>query len=89
MKNGIFVEGNDKIWYRDDLWHREDGPAIEWGNGSLGWFQNGEYHREDGPAFIGSSSYGTKIESWWYRGERIHCRTQEEFERLIRLRSFW
>ena len=30
--------------------HREDGPAIEWYNGSKEWRRNGLLHREDGPA---------------------------------------
>lgn len=30
--------------------HREDGPAIEWDDGSKEWVLDGRYHRDDGPA---------------------------------------
>lgn len=33
--------------------HREDGPAIEWADGSKIWFKNGLRHRDDGPAIEG------------------------------------
>ena len=50
--------------------HREDGPAIEWPNGSKEWWQNGKRHREDGPAY--ERPDGTK--EWWYNNLR-HCTT--------------
>ena len=31
-----------KHWYLNDQYHREDGPAIEWFDGSKSWFLNGE-----------------------------------------------
>ena len=30
--------------------HCDDGPAIEWADGSKFWCKKGIYHREDGPA---------------------------------------
>lgn len=30
--------------------HREDGPAVEFSEGSKIWCKHGEYHRLDGPA---------------------------------------
>jgi len=30
--------------------HREDGPAIEYADGSKWWYIYGKFHREDGPA---------------------------------------
>lgn len=38
--------------YRLGRLHREDGPAIEYPDGSEEWHLNGEIHREDGPALI-------------------------------------
>jgi len=29
-----------KVWYKDGLKHREDGPAIEWKNGDKKWWLN-------------------------------------------------
>jgi hypothetical protein len=35
MKNGLIIdEDGDKIWYLNDLLHREDGPAVEHANGN-------------------------------------------------------
>jgi hypothetical protein len=56
-----------KRWYRHNgQYHREDGPAIEYPNGSKEWYLNGKYHREDGPAI--ESSDGTKC--WYLHGKR-------------------
>ena len=32
------------------IYHREDGPAIEYGDGDKAWYINGKYHRLDGPS---------------------------------------
>jgi hypothetical protein len=41
--------------------HREDGPAVEWADGTRKWYLNGKLHREGGPAFEGAD--GTR--AWW------------------------
>jgi len=30
-------------WFKDDQFHREDGPAIEWNDGTQFWYLNGEW----------------------------------------------
>jgi hypothetical protein len=55
--------GNKWYWLNDDL-HREDGPAVEWLDGSKAWFLHGKRHREDGPAI----EYKT-VREWWINGE--------------------
>ena len=30
--------------------HREDGPAVEYSDGTKEWYQNGNLHRADGPS---------------------------------------
>jgi hypothetical protein len=47
------------------IFHREDGPAVESENGLKEWRINGKLHREDGPAVIYSD--GTK--KWYLNGE--------------------
>lgn len=47
--------------------------------------ENRMYHRLDGPAEIWS---GKKC-LWHYHGKHINCSSQEEFERLLRLKAFW
>jgi len=50
-QNPVIDEDGNKRWYNDrgEL-HREDGPAIEWVDGSKEWYINDKFHREDGPA---------------------------------------
>jgi hypothetical protein len=45
--------------------HREDGPAIEHGNGDKFWYLNGNLHREDGPA----TEHGNGDKSWYLNGK--------------------
>ena len=68
----VFVseEGGSTYWYKDakgTISHRENGPAVEYANGSKFWYQNGKLHRTDGP----SSEWcdGTKV---WHRNNVIH-----------------
>ena len=63
-------ENGHKFYYSDremQILHREDGPAIEWFNGSKSWWVNGRLHREDGPAAIWHN--GRK--SWYLNDERV------------------
>ncbi len=46
--------------------HREDGPAVEWADGTKEWWVNGLRHRTDGPACEWAN--GTK--EWWVNGLR-------------------
>jgi hypothetical protein len=77
--------GTKRYRAANGLYHREDGPAIIFDNGDLIWYQHGRCHREDGPAI--EHSNGAK---WWLlHGKNINCKTQEEFERLMKLKAFW
>jgi hypothetical protein len=55
-----------KEWRIDGILHREDGPAVEYPNGTTIWHYNGRRHRDDGPAV--EYSYGTSI--WYNHGSR-------------------
>lgn len=46
-------------------------------------------HREDGPALI--YKRGTKIVKceWYFHGKKIPVNTQDEFERYLKLKTFW
>jgi hypothetical protein len=39
-------------WFKDDKWHREDGPCLETLSGFKVWRIEGKCHRLDGPARI-------------------------------------
>jgi hypothetical protein len=71
--------------------HSNGNTHIKWSNGLEAWYLgdsfNFNYHREDGPAII--DPYNSNNSSWWYHGKRIDCKTQEEFERHMRLKAFW
>ena len=61
-------EGNTR-WFKDAMCtirHREDGPAIEYANGTKRWYQNGELHRENGPAI----EYTDGHKEWCQNGQR-------------------
>jgi len=75
----------DKNWYVNGKLHREDGPACEYANGDKVWYQNDQLHREDGPAV----KYSDGSKYWYYEGKRINCNSQEEFEKIIKLKIFW
>jgi hypothetical protein len=68
----------------DGKYHREDGPAYESENVKV-WYSHGIRHRMDGPAIIWYN--GPKY--WYYNGTHIPCSSQEEFEKLIKLKAFW
>ena len=58
-----------KHYFKDkemSILHREDGPAIEYPDGSKEWYVNNRLHREDGPAV--ESPDGSK--SWFVHGKR-------------------
>ncbi len=86
----IEESNGDKAWWFHGKLHREDGPAVQLAGGTKAWYLNGKLHREDGPAVEGSNSfYAGSFTSWWYNDIKIDCKTQEEFLKLIKLKSFW
>ena len=91
MKNGLIVDGaGNKFYYLNNQLHRLDSPAIEYISGTKLWYQYGHLHRLDGPAIEDMSNvYVDILKSWWYYGQKINCKTQEEFEKIIKLKAFW
>lgn len=78
--------GTARWWYKGDKLHRELGPAIECPNGDVWWYYEGLIHRLDGPAV--SDRNGETL-GWYYKDEWINVNSQQEFERLLRLKAFW
>ena len=74
----------DKLWYRNGVYHREDGPAIERCDGQKEWWINGARHRTDGPAIECAvpNCHGTKY-WWYYRG--FYCSRFSKFAHLAKL----
>lgn len=55
--------GNDTFWYKEntDIYHKEDGPAIEYYTGEKVWYKDGKCHRIEGPAV----QYGNGTKQYW------------------------
>ena len=74
----------DKYWRLNSKLHREDGPAIEYVNGTKIWLLNGKWHREDGPAV----EHCDGTEEWYYRDKYINCKNTQEFLKMVKLKIF-
>ena len=63
------IRPNGIKWWRNSQgqWHRDDGPAIEWADGTKQWYKNGLFHREDGPAI----EYADGYKEWYIEGKQI------------------
>ena len=72
LADGIYIYEWDINYYqieyfKDGLFHRDDGPAVVESNGSQAWYQYGEYHRNDGPAII----YPNGFQAWYQHGKIV------------------
>ncbi len=56
-----------KRWFKDDVLHRKDGPAVILSTGNSYWYKNGEFHRDDRPAVI----YNNGTQMWYQHGNSI------------------
>ena len=63
-EDGNMFYFKDKAMY---IFHREDGPAIEYAAGDKEWWVDGKRHREDGPA-IEHAAGGKE----WYLNGKLH-----------------
>jgi len=69
---------------KEGKYHRLDGPAIEYSDGSKEWYQNGKLHRLDGPAY--EWRHGSK--AWWQNG-RLHRLDGPAVERANGDKEWW
>ena len=68
MKNGLVINKyGSKIYYKNNMMHREDGPAIVYEDGKSVYYINDIRHREDGPAVI----YPDGGVEYWINGELV------------------
>ncbi len=71
------TSSGSQYYYKDKSMitlHREDGPAVEWWDGSKEWRINGKRHREDGPA----AEYADGSKFWYLNGVYY---TEEKFKK--------
>ena len=79
LKYRIEVDGFGNRFYYNSagLLHRDDGPAVEYPDGSKSWRQNDRLHRIDGPAVEWAS--GNK--EWFINGKKL---TEAEFKEAVK-----
>jgi hypothetical protein len=53
------------------------------------WYLGEKFHREDGPAITTSKDKPEDKKVWFVHGQRIACSSQEEFEKLMKMKVFW
>ena len=74
IEDGVHSDLNEnRLHIKNHCLHRENGPAVEYLDGSEDWYQNGKLHRDNGPAISmpGPGQYGhNSHEEWWWHGER-------------------
>lgn len=58
------VTGTRRYYNHANQLHRDEGPAIEYSDGTKCWYRNGLLHREDGPAVI----YHNGTRKWMLNG---------------------
>lgn len=61
--------------------HRDDGPAVDWGDMGGFWYKDGKLHRLDGPAILlrstepdsdGDEQSKEKLKcEWWFNGRQV------------------
>jgi hypothetical protein len=65
MKNGLYVERDMQIYYKNNKFHREDGPAVIFNNGRQEWWIEGKRHRINEPAVISADGR----QEWYFEGK--------------------
>ena len=86
----VYPDGT-KVYFRNEVYHREDGPAIIYNNDCKLWYKNGKLHREDGPAieWLNNQKYyyleGVEYNETYYYDKVndyiIPTNTQEQYNR--------
>jgi hypothetical protein len=69
----VDTDGTIRWYYELGQLHREDGPAVEWADGTKVWCRNGKLHREDGPA----CEWAEGSREWFIDGKKL---TEAQFK---------
>ena len=64
----LIDSAGNKHWRSDGKLHRDDGPAVEFHDGTLAWFQHDKLHRDGLPAV----EWTDGIKEWWIDGIKQH-----------------
>jgi len=73
----------DKVYYVNNILHREDGPAVIYSSGTKFWYKNGKLHREEGPAVeLSNGQKGWYLNNIFYGSNDDF--TSESWKRFIK-----
>ena len=72
----VAKDGTRRYYNNAGELHRDEGPAVEWADGTKLWYQNGQLHRTDGPAI----EWWDGDKRWYINGKRL---TEAEFNQAI------
>ena len=61
MTELFITENVTKSWFCNNQFHRANGPAINYRDGSQYWYRYNQMHRTNGPAVIFTNGY---VEYW-------------------------
>lgn len=75
----VYEISGTQEWWADGVQHREDGPAVETGNGAKQWWVNGKRHCLDGPAMV----WPDGSQKWFLFGEYVTRQKHFEFRRYL------
>ena len=85
---GCFKNKYRNIYYLlNGKWHRSDGPAIEWSDGTKSWYFHGKRHRLEGPAV----EWQDENKRWFYYGYKAESKEEfydHEWRRKIEIKEF-
>ena len=70
-------DGTRRYYNTAGQYHRDDGPAILWADGSKMWWQNEQLHRTDGPAV----EWADGRKRWYINGEGL---SETEFNQRVK-----
>jgi hypothetical protein len=66
MGNPVISKNGTNRWFdANGDRHRDNGPAVEYTDGTNGWYQHGKLHRDDGPAY----EYTSGRKEWFQHGK--------------------
>jgi len=81
---GSLFRGLLESWFGPN-WNEYTMVYIDKRPGVNTMFRGWMLHNEDGPATVKSD--GTM--EWWLNGDKLFCKTQQEFECYMRNKAFW
>ena len=73
-----------KKWRKNGRLHREDGPAVVYGDGTREWYRHGRLHRVGGPATWSPAGFER-----WYRDGTLHRTNGPALTSLTGQQEWW